>query len=75
MVGIYIANAGPGAEQALCDAGDAAVGGGGVTADGFLTQSQPLPFSVGDVPVGWQVDAKKADSTDAFVTAWAVCVF
>ena len=77
VVGIYTAAASAGVEQVLCDAGDVAVGGGGVVSgDGFLTQSQPLPVSPpGEIPVGWQVDARQAAGTDATVTAWVVCVF
>jgi hypothetical protein len=76
IVGFYIGDTGPGAEQALCDAGDVAVGGGGVVdGDGFLTESQPLPFSAGDTPQGWTAHAKKADGSDAMVTTWVVCAY
>ena len=76
IVGIYMSNDGPESKQALCDAGDVAVGGGGiVSGDGFLTQSQPVPFNVDEFPTGWKVDAKKADGSDAGATAWVVCVF
>src|SRR3954452_12758683 len=76
VAGVYIGDTGPGAAQALCDAGDVAVGGGGIVmGDGFLTESQPIPFSVGAAPVGWIAHAKKADGSDAAVTAWVVCAF
>jgi hypothetical protein len=64
---------GPGAVQAFCQFGEVAVGGGGISTDGFLTESQPLPFSSGSPPTGWIVDAKKADGTAAMATAWVVC--
>jgi hypothetical protein len=76
VLGFYIGDTGPGANQALCDAGDVAVGGGGIVmGDGFLTESQPLPFSVGAAPVGWIAHANKADGSDAAVTAWVVCAY
>jgi hypothetical protein len=76
VLGFYIGDTGPGADHALCDAGDVAVGGGGIVmGDGFLTESQPLPFSVDAAPVGWVAHAKKADGSDAAVTAWVVCAY
>lgn len=70
---VFIDAVGPGADQALCPSGEVAVGGGGISGDGFLTQSQPLPFNIDVPPVGWKVGAKKADGTAAGVTAWVVC--
>jgi hypothetical protein len=64
---------GPNAAQAFCQFGEVAVGGGGISSDGFLTESQPTPFVSGGTPTGWQVDASHADGTAAFVTAWVVC--
>jgi hypothetical protein len=64
---------GPGATQAFCRAGEVALGGGGISTDGFLTESQPLPFMNGESPTGWQVEAKHADGTAAGATAWVVC--
>jgi hypothetical protein len=70
---VFIDAGGPGSDQALCPAGEVAVGGGGISDDGFLTQSQPLPFDTDVPPVGWKVGAKKADGTPAFISAWVVC--
>ena len=70
---VFIDAAGPGADQALCQPGEVAVGGGGISGDGFLTQSQPLPFNIDVSPVGWKAGAKKADGSAAEVTAWVVC--
>jgi hypothetical protein len=64
---------GPGATQAFCRAGEVALGGGGISTDGFLTESQPLPFMNGESPTGWQVKGKHADGTAAGATAWVVC--
>jgi hypothetical protein len=70
---VFISAGGPGSTQAFCESDEVAVGGGGISSDGFLYQSQPLPFQV-DVPAtGWQAGAKKADGTAADVSTWVVC--
>ena len=70
---IVIRGAGPGGEQAFCEPGETAVGGGGYAEDGLLYQSQPLPFAVNVPPVGWEVGAEDIDGSPGTATAWVVC--
>jgi hypothetical protein len=69
----FISGGGPGSTQAFCEAGEVALGGGGTVTDGFLARSQPLPFSVDEPAIGWEVEGKKADGTAAMTSAWVVC--
>jgi hypothetical protein len=74
---ITIRGSGPGFATAiaLCDLGEVATGGGGVSSDGFIYQSYPTPVSPPEsIPIGWIASAHKMDGTDASVTAWVVCV-
>jgi hypothetical protein len=68
-----IRGGGPGSDQAFCQGGEVAVGGGGNANPGFLYQSQPLPFAVDVAPVGWQVGAEDVDGSPVFTSAWVVC--
>jgi hypothetical protein len=62
-----------GTQTAICFPGEIATGGGAVSTDGVVTQSEPVLS--GGFPVGWRATA--APSTmggTATVVAWAVCV-
>ena len=57
--------------SADCNAGEAALGGGGTSSDGFIYDTSPNVSS--GIPSGWVASAEQADGTDAQVQAWVVC--
>jgi hypothetical protein len=54
-----------------CNTGEAALGGGGTSSDGFIWDTGPNVNS--GTPTGWTAQALQADGSDATVQAWVVC--
>jgi hypothetical protein len=57
--------------SANCQAGEAALGGGGSTSDGFIYDTSPNVAS--GTPTGWVASAEMPDGNDASVQAWVIC--
>jgi hypothetical protein len=57
--------------SADCATGEAALGGGGTTSDGFIYDTSPNVTS--GTPTGWVASAEQADGSTATVQAWVVC--
>jgi len=61
-----------GTSTANCQAGEAALGGGGVSIDGLLWNSSPS--TTGGTPTDWEASAVETDGvTDATAQAYVVC--
>ena len=59
--------------EVFCDAGEAALGGGGTAAaDGYLIDSRPAAGN-GETPAGWLASAEDAAGADVNVVAFVVC--
>jgi len=59
--------------EVFCEAGEAALGGGGTPAPGgYLTDSEPDAFD-GEIPTGWLASAEDVDGNPVDVTAWVIC--
>ena len=54
-----------------CEPGEAALGGGGTSTDGFLYDSSP-DVATG-TPTGWVASAEQSDGSPANVQAWVIC--
>ena len=62
----------PDSATANCNPGEAALGGGGTSSDGFIWDTSPLEGS--GFPTGWVAQAVQSDgTTSAMVQAWVVC--
>ena len=61
----------PDSAVADCDTGEAAVGGGGTSSDGFINDTGPNVSS--GTPTGWIAQAAASDGSSATVKAWVVC--
>ncbi len=57
--------------SADCNTGEAAVGGGATSSDGFIYDTSPNVAS--GTPTGWVASAEQSDGSDASVQAWVVC--
>ena len=70
---ITVRTGGPtsGSASADCVTGEAALGGGGTSPDGFIWDTGPNVET--GTPTGWVASATDADGIDVPVQAWVVC--
>jgi hypothetical protein len=61
--------------KAECEAGERAVGGGGISSSpaAYIRESRPLPNSDGSAPTAWQTTIYNAGNSTAALTPYVLC--